>query len=80
MAASARNTAMATPTRTSNSGSEGGTRVPGGPSGNVDTTVMANSLESTMMRTAWTACSTVEPEVPRAQVRKPFAGHAARHG
>ena len=52
---------MATPMRTSNSGSAAGTRVPGGPSGNVDTTVMTKSPESTMMRTAWTACSTVSP-------------------
>ncbi len=52
---------MAKPTRTSNSGSAVGTRVPGGPSGNVETTWMTKSPESTTIKTACTAWRIVRP-------------------
>ena len=58
---------MAKPTRTSKNCSASGTRVPGGPSGNVDTTSITKSPESTTINTACTAWSTVSP---RFQVRR----------
>ena len=58
---------MATPIRTSNSGSAVGTRVPGGPSGNVETTWITKSPDSTRISTAWMAWSAVSP---RFQLRR----------
>ncbi len=58
---------MAHPMRTSNSGSAVGTRVPGGPSGNVETTWITKSPDSTRISTAWMAWSAVSP---RFQLRR----------
>jgi hypothetical protein len=51
-AASARKPAIAAPIGTSNSGSAAGTRVPGGPSGKLEVSVIAKSLASTSTATA----------------------------
>lgn len=56
------------PTGTVNSEAEAGMRVPGGPSGNVDVTVMANAPVNAKMATACPKCNAVRA---RFHVRRP---------
>ena len=71
---------MAKPIRTSKNGSASGTRVPGGPSGNVDTTVDHEVAGQHDDQHRLHGVEHGESEVPGAEVGEPLGCHAARHG